>query len=250
MPYVEFRSVVKKVNLKPGGKKEIVLEINDSGLNGKLDSLSEMIDCKVEVSLDSMEINYNVTLNAHTSKPIKEYKVDEKGVVEEVKPAGDQLEADLNLPPAQVPTKEEREKVERTTIDDFILSGFAPKFEDLALDLPSIVKRKLYGETYLKISSEMNMSSGKMIEMIDEYYIRVAPLAKKWDEWRKDQGRSEREEEPKEGKDKGEDGKTPTGENQEPETHAEEQVSDSASEPEQEDQPPVDESRDSENGAA
>ncbi|HJV46618.1 MAG TPA: 2-methylcitrate dehydratase [Bacillota bacterium] len=186
MPYVEFKSVVKKVNLKPGGKKEIVLEINDSALNGKLDSLSEMIDSKVEVTLDSLVVNYNITLNAHTDKPIKEYKVDDKGVVQEIKPAGEQIEADLNLPPANVPTKEERVQVEKTIIDDFILSGLAPKFDDLTIDIPAIVKRKLDGETYLKIASELSMSSGKMIEMVDEYYIRVAPLANKWDEWRKD----------------------------------------------------------------
>lgn len=188
MPYVEFRSLVKKVNLKPGGKKEIVLEVTDKGLDGKLDSLSEMIDCRVEVSLDSMVINYRVTLNASTNKPIKDYTVDDKGVVHEVKPAGDQLEADLDLPPSQVPTKEEIEQVDRSIIDQFILSGFAPKFEDLEIDLPMIIKRKLDGDTYLKIASELNMSSGKMIEMIDEYYVRVAPLAKKWQEWREEKG--------------------------------------------------------------
>ncbi|PEF60242.1 2-methylcitrate dehydratase, partial [Bacillus cereus] len=44
MAYIECKPVLKKVNLKPDGKKEIVLEVTDSSLQGKLDSLSEMID--------------------------------------------------------------------------------------------------------------------------------------------------------------------------------------------------------------
>ena len=35
MAYIEFKPVLKKVNLKPDGKKEIVLEVTDSR-QGKL----------------------------------------------------------------------------------------------------------------------------------------------------------------------------------------------------------------------
>ena len=34
MAYIEFKPVLKKVNLKPDGKKEIVLEVTDSSLQG------------------------------------------------------------------------------------------------------------------------------------------------------------------------------------------------------------------------
>lgn len=40
----------------------------------------------------------------------------------------------------------------------------------------------------MKIASELNMSSGKIVDIVDEYRKRVAPLAKKWDEWRKENG--------------------------------------------------------------
>lgn len=187
MPYIEFKSVVKKVNLKPGGKKEIVLEISDNGLNGKLDNLSEMIDCKVDVSLESLVMNYNITINTKTNKPLKSYKVDDKGVVSEIKQEGEQLEADLGLPPEEIPTKEQTEWAELKDIDDFITSGMAPRYDDLPYDFESIVQRKYEGETYMKMASELGISSGKIVELVDEYRKRVAPLAIKWNEWRKGQ---------------------------------------------------------------
>ena len=57
--------------------------------------------------------------------------------------------------------------------------------------LPDIVKRRLEGESYLKLANELNMSSGQIIEVIDEYRKRVAPLAIKWHEW-KEQPRNKR----------------------------------------------------------
>ncbi|MGZ0050166.1 hypothetical protein [Brevibacillus gelatini] len=191
MPYIDFKSVVKKVNLKPGGKKEIVLEVSDNGLDGKLDSLSEMIDCKVDVSMESLIVNYNVTINAKTNEPLKTYKVDDKGVVLEVKPQGEQIEADLGLPPEKVPTKEQTEQAELEVIDEFITSGMSPSYDDLSYDFQSIIKRKYEGETYMKMASELGISSGKIVELVDEYRKRVAPLAMKWNEWRQGKDKAE-----------------------------------------------------------
>ncbi|NRQ56064.1 hypothetical protein [Brevibacillus sp. HD1.4A] len=191
MPYIDFKSVVKKVNLKPGGKKEIVLEVSDNGLDGKLDSLSEMIDCKVDVSMESLIVNYNVTINAKTNEPLKTYKVDDKGVVSEIKPQGEQIEADLGLPQEKVPTKEQTEQAELEVIDEFITSGMSPSYDDLPYDFQSIIKRKYEGETYMKMASELGISSGKIVELVDEYRKRVAPLAMKWNEWRQGKDKAE-----------------------------------------------------------
>jgi hypothetical protein len=199
MPYIELKGLVKKVNLKPNGEKEILLVVPESQMKGKLDSLSDMIGCPVEVSLESMIVNYNVTINTQTNKPVTEYKVDDKGVVHEVKPEGEQLEADLGLPPAKISTKEEKEKAEREIVDEFILSGMAPSYDELPYDFANIVKRRLEGETYSKLASELNISSGKIVDLIDEYRKRVAPLAMKWWEWKqgKEQPKQEAKEEPK-----------------------------------------------------
>ncbi|EOO28913.1 hypothetical protein IIU_05594 [Bacillus cereus VD133] len=195
MAYIEFKPVLKKVNLKPDGKKEIVLEVTDSSLQGKLDSLSEMIDAKVFVSLESMQVNFNVTINAKTNEPVTQYEVDEKGIVQEVKSTFEQMEADLDMPEEKIQTREEKEQADREVIDAFIISGLAPNFEGMPNELPDIVKRRLEGESYLKLANELNMSSGQIIEVIDEYRKRVAPLAIKWHEWKEQQ--PEPTEEPK-----------------------------------------------------
>ena len=57
MAYIEFKPVLKT------GKTE-----------GKLDSLSEMIDAKVFVSLESMQVNFNVTINAKQMNRLRSTK--------------------------------------------------------------------------------------------------------------------------------------------------------------------------------
>lgn len=187
MSYIEFKPTLKKVNLKADGKKEIVLEVTDSSLNGKLDALSEMIDIKVAVSLESLIVNYNVLFNAKTNKPLTEYEVDDKGVVQEVKQGYEQMEADFDIPEEKILTREEREQADRETIDEFIISGLAPGLDDLPHDFAYIVKRKLEGESYLKLANELKISNVKLIEMIDDYRARIAPMAIKWHEWKEKQ---------------------------------------------------------------
>ena len=186
MAYMEFKPVVRKVNLKPKGVVEIVLETSLDDVGGKLDTLGKMIDCRTEASLDSLVVSYNVQINTKTNRPIVEYKVDESGVVTEVKPEGEQLEMNLEgIPPEKVQTKEEPAEADRELVDEFILSGLAPRYDDLPYDFYDIIRQKNEGITYLKIASELGISSGKLADMLDEYRKRVAPLALKWDEWRK-----------------------------------------------------------------
>ncbi|MED0939577.1 2-methylcitrate dehydratase [Bacillus mobilis] len=187
MSYIEFKPTLKKVNLKPDGKKEIVLEVTDSSLRGKLDVLSEMIDTKVFISLESMQVNFNVTVNAKTNEPLTQYEVDDKGVVKEVKASFEQLEADFDIPEEQIPTREEKEQADREMVDAFIISGLAPGLGDLPHDFAYIVKRKLEGESYLKLANELKISNVKLIEMIDDYRARIAPMAIKWHEWKEKQ---------------------------------------------------------------
>jgi hypothetical protein len=188
MSYAEFNPVVKKVNLKADGKKEIVLEIGDSGLDGKLDTLAKMIGCTVQCAIESQVVSFNITLNAQTNEPLKTYKVDNKGIVSEVEPEAEQLEANLGLPKEKVKTVEEKQEIELSVVDEFISSGLAPQFEtEFAYDIPQVIKRKNDGETYMKIANELNISSGTIVELVDQYRAKVAPLAEKWKEWKDSQ---------------------------------------------------------------
>lgn len=187
MSYIEFKPTLKKVNLKADGKKEIVLEVSDSSLKGKLDALSDLIDTKVLIALESMQVSFNVTINTKTNEPVTQYEVDEKGIVQEVKPSFEQLEADFDIPEEKIQTREEKEQADREIVDEFITSGLAPSFDGMPNKMPEIVKCRLEGESYLKLANELDMSSGQIIEVIDEYRKRVAPLAIKWHEWKEKQ---------------------------------------------------------------
>ncbi len=180
MSYAEFNPVFKKMNMKPKGEVEIVLSTSLSELRGSVEALSEMIDQKIRVALESTVVTYNVQINARTEKPIRHYKVDESGIVTEVKSEGEQTEMDLGLPKEQDPVKEVPEEISREIVDDFILSLLAPQYDDLPYPFYAWVDRLRLGETYSKLASDFAMSSGKIVELIDEYRSRVAPLAAKW----------------------------------------------------------------------
>ncbi|WP_240421629.1 hypothetical protein [Paenibacillus periandrae] len=184
MSFTEFKAILKSVGM--GSKKKIVLEINDAELKGKFDILDEMVDTRVAISINAEVVRFKVQINTKTDKPIKSYTVDETGIVSEVKPEGEQLEADLDLPKDKLAIKNVPEVIEREIVDDFILSGLAPIYEDMRwYPVQRWIERINNGETYLKVATESGLSSGKAVELIDEYRSRVAPLAAAWDEWRK-----------------------------------------------------------------
>ncbi len=185
MGYAEFDALLKKINLKPKGVKEIVLEVSDGALAGKIDMLSELIDSKISVSVDSQIVRYSIDVNARTQKPIKSYRVDDTGFVSEVKPdEGEQLEMNLGLPKEKTPIEAQPQEISREVIDEFILEGFAPDYEDLPYSFIDWLLRMEAGDSYSRIATDEGLSSGVVVEKLDEYRKRVAPLAAKWDEWR------------------------------------------------------------------
>ncbi|MEK3882398.1 hypothetical protein [Paenibacillus sp. PL2-23] len=186
MSHTEFKALLKKINLKPKGVKEIVLEVSDGALHGKIDMLSEMLDGRVAIAIDSEIVRYNVQINTRTEKPIRSYQVDEQGVVSEVQSEGEQLEMDLGVARKSDPIADVPEEISREVVDEFILALLAPSFDDLPWPFYAWVARLDQGDTYLRLANEYGLSSGKIVELIDEYRSRVAPLAAKWDELRKE----------------------------------------------------------------
>lgn len=94
---------------------------------------------------------------------------------------------DLGLPPEKVEVKADPEQIGLEIIQDFILSGLAPRFDDMQYDFLEITERLADGDTYLKIAADIGMGVGVFVVMVDEYRKRVAPMATRWDEWRKGQ---------------------------------------------------------------
>ncbi|WP_216624734.1 hypothetical protein [Paenibacillus foliorum] len=189
MSYIEAEGVLVNANMKKGGKLLLQIEISED-LDNKEDyfHLRKMIERNVRFSLESTIVSYKVEINAKTNKPIREYKVDETGIVSEVaKPEGEQLEADLGLPKEQIPVKEEKVEADLIKIDEFIRSGLAPIYDDMTYDFPHILSRASDGVTYAKIAYELNISLGEFSVLMDDYRKRVAPLAMKWHEWKEAQ---------------------------------------------------------------
>ncbi|WP_418026996.1 hypothetical protein [Paenibacillus sp. JJ1722] len=187
MSYINFKGTVKKINLKSSEETEITISIPASELDGQYNTLQSMLELKVIGGLDSQIVTYKVLKNARTGKPITKYTVDDGGVVSVAKPEGEQLSMDLGLTPEKVEVKADPEQIDLEVIQDFILSGLAPRFDDMQYDFLEITERLAGGDTYLKIAADIGMGVGVFVVMVDEYRKRVAPMAAKWDEWRKGQ---------------------------------------------------------------
>lgn len=184
MAYINFKPTVKAVNLKSDGDIEIKILVPGHEMRGRIEMLHEMIGEKVEAEFASTVVSYNVQINARTSKPVTQYRVDDTGVVHEVKPEGEQVEMELGFPPEKLKIEDKPNSIELQIIVDFILESLAPEYEDLLYDFHIIHDRLSKGETYSRIATDLGISSGKLAEMVEEYRRRVAPLAAKWNEWR------------------------------------------------------------------
>ncbi|MFN3092773.1 hypothetical protein [Bacillus pumilus] len=187
MSFVNFDGFVKKVNHKPKGVTELVLEISTKELGNSIQNLAEMIDNDVRVEIESDIVRYNVQINANTERPIVNYEVDQSGVVHIAKPESEQLEAELGLPEEKPKIEEKPMEIKREVVDQFIVEGMAPEQEGFPENMADIVKRRIEGESYLKLATELEMSSGAIVDLINDYRAAVAPLAETWWEWKEDQ---------------------------------------------------------------
>ncbi|MCY7575932.1 hypothetical protein [Bacillus pumilus] len=187
MSFVNFDGFVKKVNHKPKGVTELVLEISTKELGNSIQNLAEMIDNDVRVEVESAIVRYKVQINANTERPIVNYQVDQSGVVHIAEPEPEQLEAELGLPVEKPKIEEKPMEIKREVVDQFIIEGMAPEQEGFPENMADIVKRRIEGESYSKLATELEMSSGAVVDLINDYRAAVAPLAEKWWDWKEDQ---------------------------------------------------------------
>ncbi|WP_342412336.1 hypothetical protein NYE22_04445 [Bacillus sp. FSL K6-1560] len=187
MSFVDFKGLVKKVNHKPKGITEVVVEVPTKELGNNIQNLAEMIDREVETQLESEVIQYTVEINTKTDRPITNYTVDQNGIVNVSDPEPEQLEADLGLPKEKPKIEEKSMEIEREIVDSFITEGMAPTLDGFPENIAEIAKRRIEGESYSKLANELEMSSGVIVDLINEYRKEVAPLAVAWWDWKQDQ---------------------------------------------------------------
>lgn len=188
MSYIRSEGTLMGANMKKGGKVILQIEVTQD-LSSREDyyHLRKMIERTVRFSLENQVVDYHVEMNRQTNQPMKQYRVDENGVVSEVRPEGKQMELELQgVAKHLIPTKMENKEVKKEIIEDFIVEGLAPSFPDLPYDFQQYTKRIRKGETYIKMANELKLSTGRIAEIFEAYHERIAPLAVKWDEWRQE----------------------------------------------------------------
>ncbi|OBS84099.1 helix-turn-helix domain-containing protein [Bacillus pumilus] len=186
MSFVNFDGFVKKVNHKPKGVTELVLEISTKELGNSIQNLAEMIDNDVRVEVESAIVRYKVQINANTERPIVNYQVDQSGVVHIAESEPEQLEAELGLPVEKPKIEEKPMEIERKLVDQFILEAIVPEQEGFPENMADIVRRRIEGESYRKLAAELDMSMSAIANLINDFQATVAPLAEKWLKWKKD----------------------------------------------------------------
>lgn len=187
MSFVDFKGIVKKVNHKPKGITEVVLEVPTKEVGSGIQNLAEMIDKDVQAQLESEVVQFNVQVNAHTDRPIINYTVGSDGIVKVADPEPEQLEANLGLPEEKPQIEEKPKEIERKIVDSFITEDMAPSLEDFPENIAGIAKRRIEGESYRKLANELEMSSGAIVDLINDHRKEVAPLAEAWWDWKQDQ---------------------------------------------------------------
>ncbi|ASZ59912.1 hypothetical protein GII76_01055 [Bacillus subtilis] len=188
MSFINLKSLVKKVNMKPKGITEIVLEVSTKELGGsRISRLSEMIDKEVQAQLESETVQYVLEINAKTEKPITNYTVDQRGIVNVADPEPEQLEAELGLPEEKPRIEEKPMEIDREIVDSFITEGTPPVRDGFPENIDEIAKRRIEGESYRRLADELGMSPSATIDLINEYRKEVAPLAVAWWDWKQDQ---------------------------------------------------------------
>ncbi|MGG7222879.1 helix-turn-helix domain-containing protein [Bacillus sp. ATD] len=188
MSFINLKSLVKKVNMKPKGITEIVLEVSTKELGGsRISRLSEMIDKEVQAQLESETVQYVLEINAKTEKPITNYTVDQRGIVNVADPEPEQLEAELGLPEEKPRIEEKTMEIDRGIVDSFITEGTPPIRDGFPEEIAEIAKRRIEGESYRRLADELGMSPSATIDLINEYRKEIAPIAEAWWDWKQDQ---------------------------------------------------------------
>ncbi|AWM42728.1 hypothetical protein SJY89_19740 [Bacillus velezensis] len=187
MSFVDFKGIVKKVNHKPKGITEVVLEVPTKEVGSGIQNLAEMIDKDVQAQLESEVVQFNVQVNAHTDRPIINYTVGSDGIVKVADPEPEQLEANLGLPEEKPKIEEKPKEIERKIVDSFITEDMAPILDGFPVYITEMAKRRIEGESYQRIANDYVMYEENLIDLINEYRKEVAPYAQAWWDWKQDQ---------------------------------------------------------------
>ncbi|AYK08887.1 hypothetical protein [Brevibacillus laterosporus] len=199
MDNAHFEAYVKKIAFGKDDKVEINLEMrrfNDQDIV----NLIRFRDTDVFVTLGDTQLSFELNTQADEGTPNTPYTVDGSGMVEvksneasenvqdsESEAQGDQPQEEATPEiegEQEASQQEDTPQVEPKTINEFILSGQAPTFEDLPYNFIDIVTRREAGERSMDIAASLDLTSGKWSKIWKDYKGRIASAARDWDDLR------------------------------------------------------------------
>ncbi|EDP68597.1 hypothetical protein CAT7_05004 [Carnobacterium sp. AT7] len=176
---VEFRPTIKAVKMNKGGKQEIVLSIENGSLDGKFESINQLIGEAVNVVIQPSVISYRIPYDVENETPYLKYVVDGSGVVVEVKE--EQLAID------GINNKSYKDFiVEIDDVDSFIRDTSSLTMPpNVELNPRTILEYLGDGMTYEDIAEEMETKEAAVVIDLDKARQYFAPYAAAWVEYKK-----------------------------------------------------------------
>ncbi|MGG1441381.1 hypothetical protein ABE354_04850 [Brevibacillus laterosporus] len=200
MDTTNFKAYFKQlIFLKDSKDVEIRLEI-ESPNDQETMNLVRMRYTDVFATLGDTQLSFDLDTQTDEEAPQTAYTVDGSGMVEvksneasedvqdsetEAQEDKPQEEATLEIDGDQESSQQENiPQVEPKVINEFILSGQAPTFEDLPYNFIDVVTRREAGERSMDIAASLDLTSGKWSKIWKDYKGRIASAARDWDDLR------------------------------------------------------------------
>lgn len=175
---VEFRPIIKAVKMNSGEKQEVVLTIDNGSLNGKYESLSQLIGEAVNVVIQPSMISYRIPFDRQTDEPQIKYVYDtKKGEVVEHR------EEQLSLENMEQNAYFKDFVIERDVVDQYILK--APLLTlpgHIELNPREILDLLQDEMTYEEIAEEMEVKEAAVVTNLEKARMHFAPYAAAWNQ--------------------------------------------------------------------
>ncbi|WP_052520384.1 hypothetical protein [Aneurinibacillus migulanus] len=194
----EFKAHVAGLNVTDK-KMKLVLELDVEIPAQQLSNTTQMVGETVYVTLGNpqMSMDFSEPENEevfHEQPTGIKYETDSSGVVVNMFPLPEPTQEEKQEPAAegetviegeftvvtegQEETEQEPDNAEQgpteEEVEEYILSGKAPIYEDIPYDFPELLHKKRSGTTWTKMAMQLDTSLGKLTRSFKEYKDRVA----------------------------------------------------------------------------
>ena len=176
---VEFRPTIKAVKMNKGGKQEIVLSIENGSLDGKFESINQLIGEAVNVVIQPSVISYSIPYDSVNDTPYFKYVINGDGIVVEVKEEQTTIDG--------IDNKVIKDFiVEMDDVDSFIKETSSLTMPpNVELNPRTILEYLDDGMNYEEIAEEMETKETAVVNDLDKARQYFAPYAAAWVEYKK-----------------------------------------------------------------